>query len=284
MNENLPPKAPVINSWVGDAIAKLKEAGIDSARLDAELILAHTLNKPRTYLHAHGDDNIANDKLDIANAKLSLRLDRVPAAYIIGHKEFYGRRFKVTPNTLIPRPESEDIIDLAKEIIKNNTFKNLANPKLIDIGTGSGCIGITAKLEITKLDVTLIDISQKALNIAQKNAKLLGANVAIEQSDLLSSYSRNVDIIVANLPYVDYSWQCSPETKYEPALALFAQDDGLYLIKKLVTQAHSILGANGVIILESDKRQHDAISQFAIANGYGYLESRGLILTLKKIS
>ena len=106
-----------ITSWVNTATKQLLEAGIASARLDAELILTHTIRKSRTYIHAHGDETIDVRYLDILDTRLALRLDRVPLAYIIGHKEFYGRSFKVTPATLIPRPESETMISLLKESV-----------------------------------------------------------------------------------------------------------------------------------------------------------------------
>src|SRR5688500_1996590 len=110
MNENSLPKTPAISQWLIHASQLLLEAGIPSARLDAELLLAHTLHKSRTHLHAHGDAPLDGRQYDIAEARLLLRLHRTPRAYIIGHKEFYGRMFRVTPATLIPRPESEDII------------------------------------------------------------------------------------------------------------------------------------------------------------------------------
>ena len=105
-----------IAEWMTHAAAALQSAGIPSARLDAEIILAHTLKKSRTYLHAHDDETLEARELEIADARLALREDRTPVAYIIGHKEFYGRPFKVTPSTLIPRPESEMIITLLKEL------------------------------------------------------------------------------------------------------------------------------------------------------------------------
>ena len=120
------------------------------------------MRKPRTYLHAHPDDEIDPRRVDIAEARLNLRLDRVPLAYILGYKEFYGRKFKVSPQVLVPRPESEAIIELLK--------KFNASGRLIDIGTGSGCLGITAKLELPQLDVVLSDVSDQALHIAQHNA------------------------------------------------------------------------------------------------------------------
>lgn len=121
MNVSLQPPALAISQWLQNATTELQRAGIESARLDAEIVLAHTLRKPRTFLHAHDDELIELHKREIADARLALRIDRTPIAYIIGHKEFFGRPFTVTTATLIPRPESETIIDILKEIFSTRT-------------------------------------------------------------------------------------------------------------------------------------------------------------------
>jgi methylase of polypeptide subunit release factors len=115
---NSPRKTPSFKTWLTDAIAQL--AAVPSPRLDAEIILAHTIGKPRTYIHAHPDEALTERQTEIANARIDLRVDRVPIAYIIGHKDFYGRRFTVTTATLVPRPESELMIDLLKEAYGHN--------------------------------------------------------------------------------------------------------------------------------------------------------------------
>ena len=235
-------------------------AGIPSALLDAEVILAHTLRKSRTYLHAHGEDAIEPRRMEIANARLDLRKDRVPVAYIVGHKEFYGRTFKVSPSVLIPRPESEALIEALKK------YWGEKPGKLVDVGTGSGCLGITAKLELP-LDVTLTDISRHALTIAEENAKNLSAHVTLQQSNLLEDVASTFDIIVANLPYVDKAWERSPETNHEPALALFADHNGLELIMRLLNQTHLHLKKGGLLILEADPEQHIAITEQAKNRG-----------------
>jgi len=277
MNENSQLKTPQIKAWLHESTQRLIGAGIGSAKLDAEIILAHTLRKSRTYLHAHDDDVLSPRQYEIADARLLLRLDRTPIAYIIGHKEFYGRLFKVTPATLIPRPESETIIEILKEQLPRNTSLLKETRKLIDVGTGSGCLGITAKLEFPELDVTVSDISRHALNVAQENAKQLRAEVTILQSNLLSQYPFTADYIVANLPYVATEWERSPETNYEPALALFAKNDGLELIYKLIEECDDHLSKNGLLILEADPRQHQAIVGRAKKHGLQLGEIRGFI-------
>ena len=283
MNANLPPKMPVIKDWLKTAVAELVAAEIPSAKLDAEIILAHTLRRSRTYLHAHDDEELSMRDQEIADARLRLRLDRTPIAYIVGHKEFYGRLFQVTPATLIPRPESEVIITLLKEYAAQTKLDlHKTTERLVDIGTGSGCLGITAKRELPELDVTLIDVSRHALTVAETNAKRLEAEVTILRSNLLAEYPFIADYILANLPYVDESWQRSPETNHEPALALFADDDGLALINRLIDQAPAYLQSGGLLFLEADPRQHAAITKTAKKRGFTHQESRDFIVVLRK--
>lgn len=265
-----------IEQWINQATEELQQAKIPSARLDAELILGHTLRRPRTYLHAHKDELLDDRQEDIANARIALRLDRTPVAYIIGHKEFYGRRFKTTPAALIPRPESESMIELLKSIMPTTLPLIKDTKKLIDVGTGTGCLGITAKLEWPELDVTLSDISQHALRLAQQNAELLDANVRVHKGDLLHGYTMPLDIILANLPYVDRSWDVSPEVHAEPDIALYANDNGLTLINQLVAQSAHLLTPGGSLILESDERQHAQIIQEAIRQGFAHASTEGL--------
>ena len=267
----------IISEWLKIATKSLKTANIPSARLDAELILANTLRKNRTYLHAHLDEEIDPRRFDIANARLDLRLDRVPIAYILGYKEFYGRRFTVSPSVLIPRPESEDLISLFLEL----TASEIAEKVLIDVGTGSGCLGITAKLERSNLSVILSDISKPALNIAEKNANALNADVHIQQQSLLNGQLKPVDYIFANLPYVDKNWDVSPELQYEPDIALFAEDEGLKLILQLIAQAPRCLTSEGLLFIEADSQQHNRIIDEAVKNGFVKERVLNYILVLR---
>jgi len=270
----------IVSEWLKTATKSLKTANIPSARLDAELILANTLRKNRTYLHAHLDEEIDPRRFDIANARLDLRLDRVPIAYILGYKEFYGRKFTVSPSVLIPRPESEDLISLFLEL----TAGEIAEKVLIDVGTGSGCLGITAKLERSNLSVILSDISKPALNIAEKNANSLNADVHIQQQSLLNGQLKPVDYIFANLPYVDKNWDVSPELQYEPDIALFAEDEGLKLILQLISQAPRCLTPEGLLFIEADPQQHNRIIDEAVKNGFIKERVLNYILVLRLTS
>ncbi|NCU38491.1 peptide chain release factor N(5)-glutamine methyltransferase [Candidatus Saccharibacteria bacterium] len=268
----------VIHIWLRDAAEQLANIGIASALLDAEIILAHTLRKSRTWIHAHNDATIPNRELEIANARLSLRLERVPVAYIIGHKWFYGRQFKVTPATLIPRPESESLITLL------NNFITQDMSLLVDVGTGTGCLGITAKLEHPSLTVFLADISRHALQVAKQNADTLRADVTSIKSDLLEKAPPYVDILIANLPYVDRAWERSPETNCEPPEALFANQNGTSLIYKLIRQSTSRVNDSGLLIIEADPFQHDRIITYATKNGLSHLHTDGYGIAFTKLS
>lgn len=284
MSENLQPKTQTCDSWLRDATSLLKQADIDSARLDAELILSHTLRKPRTYLHAHGDLILDNKHEMVATARLELRRDHTPIAYIIGHKEFYGRLFKTTPAALIPRPESETIIALLLKNIAPDYQSSLSKTiRLVDVGTGTGCLGITAKLEWPELDVTLIDNSSRALQLAKENAALLKADIHIVKNNLLGDYGAPLNIIIANLPYVDPTWEVSLDTRAEPPEALYAERGGLHLIFKLLDQAALLLVHGGSIVLESDPRQHDAIIQHARSLQLSHRMTEGYITVFSRL-
>ena len=238
-----------VNSWLNSTPIN---------RLDAELILSHTLGVERTDLHTHPERSLSSGELMRANAFAMRRQSDEPLAYITGYKEFYGRLFTVTSDTLIPRPETEALINVAK---------HLKPAKILDVGTGSGCIAITLALELPETEVDAVDISESALKIARQNAQNLDAKVHFFVSDLCKNAAR-YDLIVANLPYVDRNWSwLSPELKYEPKSALYAEDGGLALIKKLIKEAPEHLKDGGHLLLEADLSQHQKIADFATETG-----------------
>lgn len=262
-----------IESWLSDASKQFTRAGIPTAQLDAEVLLCHLLGVDRSYLIAHGDESLARIALSHKGGvhpggvkeygeKLVLgRLKRKPIAYLVGHKEFYGRDFIVDKHVLVPRPESEALIEILK------TLPNDALTTIVDVGTGSGALAITAKLERPTSKLIATDISPEALEVARKNAKKLKASIEFIESDLLSSFpSTNTPLpttILANLPYVDRTWERSPETDHEPYQALFAQDGGLALIKELINQTPNLLSRDGYLLLEADPEQHEAITKYS---------------------
>lgn len=278
MNANSKLKAPSNSEWLSGATKQLQTVGIPSARLDAELLLADSLGKDRTWLIAHPDEVLEKDVLASLEKNLSRRLKREPLAYIRGYKEFYGRNFRVTPDTLIPRPETETIVEIVKRL------PLLECPVIHDVGTGTGCIGITLALELPSANVSASDFSSEAVQVARENAEGLHADINIRQDDLMNSHyiSGGVDAIVANLPYVDTVWDISAETHHEPSLALFAEDRGLALIKKLIGQAETRLLPDGFLVLEADPRQHDEIIALGHLHGFDWYETDGFIVVLQK--
>lgn len=233
---------------------------------DERIIRSHITGKTKEFLAAHPEWR-GNDKEEkLVNDCLRRRNGGEPLAYILGFKEFYGRRFKVSPDVLIPRPETENLIDVAI---------SLRPKKILDIGTGSGCIAITLALELPESVVTGVDISDKALNIAKNNSLTLQTDVNFMKSDLLDSIKDyDYDLIVANLPYVDKEWDWIDESlKYEPNDALFASDGGLELIKRLICESRDYFKKSNItdekyLLLEADPCQHKKIAKFAKNHGF----------------
>ena len=217
------------------------------------------------------------------------RVTDPPIAYQTGIQDFYGRDFIVTPDVLIPRPETEQLIDTVLTLagkpylpgVKPTKNKIKKSPIILDVGTGSGCIAITVKKELPDADVYASDISEEALKIAKTNAKNLHADVNFKESDLLDQIDIKPDVLIANLPYVDpdWDWLDKESLSYEPSLALYADDRGLSLIKKLIEQART--KNIEYIILESDPSQHEEIIEFAKDYNYNLENKRGFILSLK---
>lgn len=221
-------------------------------RLDAELLLAHALGATREYVLSHPQD-VVNGSDAFFNL-VQERARYVPIAYLTGTQEFYGREFAVTRDTLIPRPDTEALVNTALDYVREHNLKSVA-----DIGTGTGNIGITIALELPGACVTLTDLSEKALDVARANAKRLGTkNIGFYAGDLLSALPEKHDLIVSNPPYLAESWERHPSIQHEPFNALFAENDGLELIEKLIRKS----GATPVI-LEFDPRQEQALSTLA---------------------
>lgn len=264
-----------IDEWLHGAAKTLQEAGVPSARLDAEIILASTLDREHPFLHAHGDEPLTGQQQQLADQRLHARRQRTPLAYILGSKEFYGRNFAVTPAVLIPRPETETLIELAEALPLP------ADATIADIGTGSGAIAITLKLNQPQRRVIATDISPEALTVAEDNAHNLQADIQWRQGDLLEALDGKASLIVANLPYVDRAWECSPETGCEPELALFADNNGLMLIRQLIDQAPEHLLPGGWLILEADSRQWHDIIAYAQTHGFQLRERRDFAVSLQ---
>ena len=267
-----------VDTWLAAAAAQLRAAGIASSRLDSELLLSHVLQRPRHWLHAHSDSVFSRAQQMQVEQLLARRLRHEPLAYLVRHKEFYGRDFVVSPAVLVPRPETEQMITLLLQLIQP-TQRTIA-----DVGTGSGILAITTQLELPQCQVDAYDISPEALAIAQRNAQQHGAtSVHFVQSDLLAAAQQRYDVILANLPYVNPTWQRDDrETAHEPALALFAEDDGLALISALLAQTEQWLSPSGLLILEADPCQHSRIIARAAVHQLTHMRSEGYALAFTK--
>lgn len=205
---------------------------------------------------------------------------------------FYGREFLITPEVLIPRPETEMLVD-AVLILAGKAYlpgviparpKLPKNCRILEVGTGSGCIAVSLALELPEVKIAASDVSSEALRVARENAARLGAKVEFVQSDLMMDVRGDFNVVVANLPYVDENWEWIDKKALskEPRLALYAEDGGLELIKKLIDQASE--RKIPFLILEADPCQHERIMNYAGERGYSLLETREFGLVFEKIA
>ena len=260
----------------------LSKAGIASARLDSELILAHVLRRSREWLLAHDAVILTQPQQQQARQLLLQRTQRQPIAYLTGRRDFYGHSFLVNEQVLVPRPESEVILAMLDELMQANHPRTV-----LDVGTGSGCLAISIKLAHPDLAVSACDISESALPVARRNAARLlpsGQQVKFYQSDLLSDLpvGSQFDLIVANLPYLSPGQDdLSPELAYEPAIALYADDDGLSLIKQLITTAPARLTPGGYLLLEMNTDQIEAVASYATDYRYQVVKQEPFHLLMR---
>ncbi len=246
-----------IGPWVNQAAARLEQAGIASPRLEAQLLAAHVLLVDRTYIltHPSGELNeLAAEQL------LQRRESQEPLAYILGYREFYGRRFRVTPSVLIPRQETELLVE---EALRLPNSQPPTPHRILDVGTGSGCIAITLKLERPDWDVWAVDISGAALQVARENAETLGAEITFRHSDLFSALKgEKFELILSNPPYVGIEEPLPDEIKnHEPPTALFADNKGLKIYQQLAATYRDYLTENGTVILEIGQSQGEAVAK-----------------------
>ncbi len=299
-----------IEKWL-----KLAKKRVDS--LDAELILLAGLGEAlpqgadRSYLVAHAEAGISQEKWQNLEQMLTRRKAGEPLAYILGRREFYGRDFAVNPAVLIPRPETEALVEIALELIRDarigfeakvgseegfaiKTPKTAGKRRILEIGTGSGCIATTLVLELAaegrEVDAVATDISEAALGVAAANAAKWGAKVEFRRGDLLRKCPQSddsergwlfpegtkFDLLVANLPYVDQGWEWLDRRSldFEPSLALYAQEGGLALYRELLAQ----IGATGIttgVVIEVDPCQQEKMMEMAREYGFLVRERRG---------
>jgi release factor glutamine methyltransferase len=241
-----------IREALRSAAERLEQHYVSNARLTAELLLAHSLSVEREYLYAHDDRVLREEESRALEDLLYDRIGGVPLQYIVGRQEFYGRYFHVTPAVLIPRPETEHIVEAVLEQA-GKWGRSPFSPRILDVGTGSGCIAVTLALEIPNAKVFASDISHEALCVANQNASTLGAKVEFACMDVLDAVSSKFDFIVSNPPYVrrdDLSRLQREVREHEPHVALFSPEDELAIYRKIVAGAEQMLLPGGHLMME----------------------------------
>lgn len=255
-----------LEKWLEAAAKELESAGVESARLEAQLLAAHGHGRDRAWLLAHPETEADLKTLD---PLLKRRLAREPLAYIVGYREFYSRRFAVNRHVLIPRQETETVVEAALEAIRKGGYR-----KVLDLGAGSGCIGITLALEQPGLEVWASDVSAGALEVARSNADALRVPVRFVHSDLFDNLAgERFDLIVSNPPYVRADAPLAPEVgEWEPAAALYAGDSGLDIYCGIASGAGPHLV--GALVLEVGDGQADEVRAVFAEQNWKAAEAR----------
>ncbi len=236
-----------LQTALAQGTALLDDGGIPVARLTAEVLLSFALQKEREFLYAHSGDELSENAWIHYGRYLHQRLGGMPTQYITGRQEFYGREFRVTPDVLIPRPETEHLVEAALERIS-------PEDAVLDVGTGSGAIAVTLAIERPGINVVASDISEAALRVAAANAERHQARVAFTCGDLTAAFAaESVDVLVSNPPYVPLTGAEGLQREvrdYEPKVALFGGETGTEIYRRLATDALRVLRPGGWLLLE----------------------------------
>lgn len=235
-------------------------------RSEVRMLLSHALKREQAWLVAHDDRELSGDELASISALAARRAAGEPVAYLLGEREFYGRPFRCTPAALIPRPETELLVDLAVACLSSGSSGNTLDhpPRVLDVGTGTGCIAITIALEHPQTLVTALDVSTEALALARENAARLGAeNLQFLESSWFTAVADDAsfDLIVSNPPYIvpgDVHLS-QGDLRFEPAIALADTIDGLESYRQIARGAARHLGPHGTLIVEHGFDQGDAV-------------------------
>lgn len=263
-----------IGYWLNVATTFLQSKAITTARLDCMVLLADTLQQDKAWVLAYPEYELSEAAVAHLQQLLAKRAQHLPLAYIRGRAEFYGRTFVITPAVLVPRPESEAMVELllGLDICAQPSETPLT---IADIGAGSGALGITAALELKtrgfgprSLQTTLIELDDAALKISTRNVDAFATHSQVLKSDLLAQASEPYDILLCNLPYVPDSYPINKAATHEPAIALFAGSDGLDLYRRLFEQIATLAQRPAYVLAESLPEQHQALTAIAAAHGY----------------
>ena len=283
--ENMEKSEKQLKLLLDKSISYLKKNNIDESRLIAEIVFSHVLNTDRMMLFTKYRDEIENEKIEkIRYFIQKIGREKFPVQYLLNEQEFYGRKFYVDKGVLIPRQDTEVLVEKMIEILKNNILKNKnleknlkIHPKILDIGVGSGIIGITAALEIKDSYVLGVDISEKALDTAEKNKELLKvSNIKFLKSNLFENVEfKQFDMIVSNPPYISLNEAgiMSDDTLlHEPSEALFAENDGLYFYYEICQKALDYLADLGYLLFEIGYKQGKNVAEIMTSSGFKNVE------------
>lgn len=244
----------------------LAERGIESSRLDAEVLMADLLNMQRINLYVKFDYPLKSTEVDEYRERIKKRAQRIPVAYITEKKEFMSLEFKIKEGVLIPRPDTENLVEAVIDYCHENEIEK---PQIIDVGTGSGAIAVSLAHYLEKAKVVGVDISPLALKVARLNMEKhkLDERMSILKSDLLSEFIKRdisgIDIVVSNPPYISKKEmeKLPPEVKKEPEKALAAGEDGLDYYRRLIPQAEKVLKSGGRLFLEIGYQQAESVKK-----------------------
>ena len=283
--ENMEKSEKQLKLLLDKSISYLEKNNIDESKLIAEIVFSHVLNTDRMMLFTKYRDEIENEKIEkIRYFIQKIGREKFPVQYLLNEQEFYGRKFYVDKGVLIPRQDTEILVEKMIEILKNNIQKNKnleknlkIHPKILDIGVGSGIIGITAALEIKDSYVLGVDISEKALETAEKNKELLKvSNIKFLKSNLFENIEfKQFDMIVSNPPYISLNEAgiMSDDTLlHEPSEALFAENDGLYFYYEICQKALDYLADFGYLLFEIGYKQGKNVAEIMTSSGFKNVE------------
>lgn len=238
-----------------EAIESLRTHHVQAPELTASLLLGHVIGRTRAWLIAHSEDHIDEAARERFARLVEERCDGVPTQYLRGTQEFYQLEFRVTPDVLIPRPETEHLVEAALERVHRGHH-------VLDLGTGSGAVAVALALNSPEATVTATDLSFEALGIARENALRLGCEIQLCQGDVVSQFAdATFDIVVSNPPYVPLRDACGlqRELRHEPSVALFGGEDGLEVTRRLVRDAPRVLRPGGWLLIEIGFGTRDAV-------------------------
>jgi len=265
---------------IAHTLADLQRQGLEPT--DARHLLLHALGQPthaRAWLLAHDADELHTDAHTRLQSLAARRLAGEPVAYLLGHKEFFGLSLQVTSDVLVPRPDTETLVEWALEVLSPTP-----TARLVDLGTGSGAIALALKATQPTLQVEAVDYSHAALAVAQANAQRLGLAVTFSQGSWLSDTQGQFQAIVSNPPYIRENDEHLPALRFEPRQALTAGDDGLDDIRTIIQQARARLHPGGWLLLEHGYDQAGEVRAMLEATGFVHIQSRRDLAGIERCS